>query len=173
MSDQMRLLASMNLIDDLLNGPTTLSNKSQKAAAALALNIKKRCWFNAGWHAANPTLYLKGIASTSSLFDEIAPLLDLLQARRTKKRSRGAPRKDTIKRQNVFIIREYLMDRRGESLASIIDGGVRDGRYLLGKNTTTAAYVKQINREIKKLEMISAKDSAFFRPRKRWPTIPQ
>jgi hypothetical protein len=166
MTDQTKLLATLNLVESLLEGPTTLSVKTQKAARGLARDIGNRCRFNAGWYTANPERELQGSASTASLLNEIAPLLDLLQSRQKPKRGRGAPVKDKIPGPDFLVIREYLTDRKGRSLASIIDDLIRKGAAL-DKTKTTASHVKRIERTIEKLRKIHAKPSNIVPFRKK------
>lgn len=170
MTDQTKLLASVNLIMNLLDEPTTLPAKTHNAARAAAQDITNRCWFNAGWHMANPDRELKGSASTAKLQEEMAPLVDLLQARRKPKRGKGRPPKDHIDGPDALVIMEYLSDRTGRSLSSIIDVAIRERGYALDKTKTTAAHVKRIERIIKKLKNDARPSKTnnvlIFRPRK-------
>ncbi|RXG85354.1 hypothetical protein [Bradyrhizobium zhanjiangense] len=168
MTEQTKLLLSVNLIHNLLEEPTTLPAKTQRAARAAAQDLANRCWFNAGWHAANPDGELKGSASTAKLQEEMAPLLELLQTRRRPKRGKGRPTKDEIDGRDALVIMEYLSDRSGKSLASIIDTGIRERGYALDKTKTTAAHVKRIERIIEKLKNQQPKTNnvLIFRPRK-------
>ncbi len=170
MTEQSKLLASVNLLRDLLTEPTMLSLKTQAAARTVAQDISNRCWFNAGWHAANPDRELKGSASTSKLLAEMAPLIDLLQARRKPKRGRGRPQKDAIDGPDALVIMEYLSDTTGRSLANVIDAGIRERGFGLDKTKTTASHVKRIERilnKLKKLRRPKTNNVLIFRPRKK------
>lgn len=168
MTEQSKLLMSVRLVRNLLDEPTTLSLTSQKAAREVARDLADKCWFNAGWHAANPEGELKGSAATKKLQGELAPLLDLLEARRKPKRGKGRPPKDQIDGPDALVIMEYLADRSGKTLAGIIDDGIRNHRYALDKTKTTASHVKRIERILEKLKGQAGSKTnnvLIFRPR--------
>ena len=169
-TEQMRLQAQLNLMRRLLDSPTTMAAKTQKAARVVAQNLGDRIWMNVGWHMAAPDRVLPGSASAETIQADLAPLLDLLQARTKPIRGRGRPTKNDIAGPDVRVILEYLNDRSGKSLASIIDVGIREKGYALDKNKTTAAHVKRIERVIEKLKKTHAPKTnnvLIFRPKKK------
>jgi hypothetical protein len=170
MNDQTNLLAQLNLLRRLLDNPTTLPLKTQRAARAVAQDLGDRCWMNLGWHAAAPDRALPGSASTATIQADLAPLIDLLQGRAKPVRGRGRPTKDQIAGPDALIIAHYLSDRTGRSLASFIDWAIRDRGYALDKNKTTAAHVKRIERIIEKLKKTHAPKTnnvLISRPKKK------
>ena len=170
MSEQINLLAQLNLVRRLLDNPTTLPPKTQRAARTVAQNLSDRIQFNCGWHAAAPDRELPGSASTAKIQTDLAPLVDLLQARAKPVRGRGRPTKDEIAGPDALVIVEYLGDRTGKSLASIIDSAIRDRGYALDGKKTTAAHVKRIERIIEKLKKTHAPKTnnvLIFRPKKK------
>ncbi|MEH2534431.1 hypothetical protein V1277_006273 [Bradyrhizobium sp. AZCC 1588] len=168
-TEQTRLLMQLNLMRRLLDGPTTMKPNIQKAARAVAENLSDRIQFNCGWHAAAPDRELPGSASAATIQAELTPLIDLLQARAKPARGRGRPTKDAIAGPDMLVIIEYLSDRTGKSLASIIDAGIRDKGCDLDKNKTTAAHVKRIERIIEKMKrahLPKTNNVLIFRPKK-------
>jgi hypothetical protein len=170
MNEQTNLLAQLNLVRTLLDGPTTMPLKTQKAARAVAQHLGDRIYMNAGWHLAAPGRELKGQASTATIEAHLVPLIDLLQARAKPARGRGRPLKDQIAGPDALIILEHLQDRTGKSLASIIDVSIREKGFPLDKTKTTAAHVKRIERIIEKLMKEHAPKTnnvLIFRPKKK------
>ncbi len=156
-TEQSRLLLSLSLLRRLLDEPTTLAGKTYRAAQAVARDIGDRCWMNVGWHAANPDRELKGTASTAKIFEDMKPLIDLLQARvRPPKRSRGRPSVDAISGPDFLIIAEHLQDKTGRSLPNLIDECIRERGYPLDEKKTTASHAKRIERIIAKLQKAHA-----------------
>jgi hypothetical protein len=170
MNEPTKLLAQLNLLRNLLDGPTTLPVKTHKAARAVAQHLGDRCWMNAGWHLAAPDRQLRGSASTATIEADLVPLIDLLQARAKPIRGRGRPIKDHITGPDALIILEYLQDRTGKSLASVIDASILKKGLPLDKTKTTASHVKRIERIIEKLKKTHAPrptNVLIFRLRKK------
>jgi len=152
-TDQSKLLSGVTTLDYLLGQPTKLSGREFDRVRLAAIDWGRRCYFNSGWYAGKSAKPLPGSASTLQLFKDFVPLVDKLTENLKPKRGRGRPTKDKISGPDLVIIVEYLRDRTGRSLASIINAGIKKG-YSLDPLKTTEAHEKRIKRLLEKLKKI-------------------
>lgn len=159
---QSELLLQINEIRSLLEAPSNLSKETVASCRFVASDLADRCYFNAGWHMANPEKELRGTGSTEAIKADLAVLLDLLRSNQKPKRGKGRPAVAEIDREylqavalvallgveNDFHMKKKIVER------CLDEGLLQDRARIINgerKTTSTEAHIKKIDRELKKL----------------------
>ncbi len=184
MSDQTKLLSRLELLRDILGQPSTLPKDTLEGAKIHAQNLADRCWFNAGWHAANPDKQLKGSASTEELTKVLGEVIGFLSPNVRPRRGKGRPAAESLDPDYIPVLVVICLagledDAGGKRYVvnqALENGLLKDKQKIVNgerKTTSTAAHLKKVDRELNKLakrrakrERAATNNILIFRPKK-------
>jgi hypothetical protein len=177
MNTSTEILNGLWMLRRLLDHPSKLSKTALGGYQRQAQELGDACYFNAGWHAVGAGKALQGAAATEALADRLRGMtLEVAQYIKPK-RGRGRPKVEDIHPDYlgaVVVVSLGRPEQKRELIRLCLkEGWLKDREEKKdGVRTTTTfdAHVKQIDRELGKLERRRAarppKNVLIFRPRK-------
>lgn len=158
MTTSTEVLLGLNLLRGVLELPNSLSKAALHDFGLQVRELGDAAYFNAGWHAANPSAELKGAAASETLTTKIQKLTAEIFEKTRPKRGRGRPSSEDIHPDYLSAVAVVSLGHKSQKRDLIRlclkEGWLKDRVELkdgVRQTTTFDAHVKQIDRELAKL----------------------
>jgi hypothetical protein len=158
-----QLLLDLHRLRGLLEEPTRLSPWRNKIVRREAQRLGDRCWYYAGWYAAQSNRQSENIGRET--LAKLARLNNLVQAHVKLRTGPGRPRKGTPFLEGIFAVPEFAKRvASGEAKTSIVADLQSRKHSILDGTKKVDFYVKRFERALERQRSQQSESQAAYDP---------